>query len=393
MLLIFSVLGNEFGKGINSSLFIVESMPTLDLAMPTALLLVVLTALFLNKRAEKKLMATVDQKEFKTRDILLLLVFISVMVSVIAYTSMVNPGGLFPNVLLVLFLSSYVTLLFTFSYVFSGLKKTYAQLISVVFGTCSLVAGLLSLIEPLADSYTNFRVIAFVILSLLCFGVAVYEQIKSVSKQRWYIAAQPPALFVLLFLFFTVFYTGSIDVWFPALLDVFAFTFAILIIMYLSSMFTWKTVSIFAILLTLLDIVLVFSGPMVAAAETFTGLGLPVLVYLPNIPLIFNETGAFVLRGLGLGDFFFAGILAVQTYKKFGQKTAIISIVAMALSFGIWEAFLPEITGFFNIRGFPATVCIITGWVPIILWKLLTTKNKASSISEEPVQPPTGPLT
>ena len=193
MLLIFSVLGNEYGKGINSSLFIVQSMPTLDLAMPTALLLVVLTALFLNKRAEKKLMATVDEKEFKTRDILLLLVFISVMVSVIAYTSMVNPGGLFPNVLLVLFLSSYVTLLFTFSYVFSGLKKTYAQLISVGFGICSLVAGLLSLIEPLADSYTNFRVIAFVILSLLCFGVAVYEQIKSVSKQRWYIAAQPPA--------------------------------------------------------------------------------------------------------------------------------------------------------------------------------------------------------
>lgn len=418
MLLIFSVLGNEFGKGINSSLFIVESMPTLDLAMPTALLLVVLTALFLNKRAEKKLMATVDQKEFKTRDILLLLVFISVMVSVIAYTSMVNPGGLFPNVLLVLFLSSYVTLLFTFSYVFSGLKKTYAQLISVGFGLCSLVAGLLSLIEPLADSYTNFRVIAFIIFSLLCFGVAVYEQIKSVSKQRWYIAAQPPALFVLLFLFFTVFYTGSINVWFPALLDVFAFTFAILIIMYLSSMFTWKTVSIFAILLTLLDIVLVFSGPMVAAAETFTGLGLPVLVYLPNIPLILNEvggfllsapwipisfaerlvailseTGGFLVRGLGLGDFFFAGILAVQTYKKFGQKTAIISIVAMALSFGIWEAFLPEITGFFNIRGFPATVCIITGWIPIILWKLLTTKNKASSITEEPVQPPTGPLT
>lgn len=374
-------------------MFIVQSMPTLDLAMPTALLLVVLTALFLNKRAEKKLMETVDQKEFKTRDILLLLVFISVMVSVIAYTSMVNPGGLFPNVLLVLFLSSYVTLLFTFSYVFSGLKKTYAQLISIGFGICSLVAGLLSLIEPLADSYTNFRVIAFIIFSLLCFGVAVYEQIKSVSKQRWYIAAQPPALFVLLFLFFTVFYTGSINVWFPALLDVFAFTFAILIIMYLSSMFTWKTVSIFAILLTLLDIVLVFSGPMVAAAETFTGLGLPVLVYLPNIPLILNETGAFVLRGLGLGDFFFAGILAVQTYKKFGQKTAIISIVAMALSFGIWEAFLPEITGFFNIRGFPATVCIITGWIPIILWKLLTTKNKSSSITEEPVQPPTGPLT
>jgi hypothetical protein len=129
-------------------------------------------------------------------------------------------------------------------------------------------------------------------------------------------------------------------------------------------------------LLTVLDVVLVFSGPMVAAAKTFTGLGLPVLVYLPNVPLVFTDAGAIGLRGLGLGDFFFAGILAVQTFKRFGKRTGIIAAIAMALAFGIWEAFLPEITSFFDIGGFPATVCIITGWIPVIVWKLLTTRNK-----------------
>ena len=103
-------------------------MPSLDLAMPIALLIVVTVAMFLNKRVEGKLMATVEEKEFKTRDILLLVVFIAIMISVIAYTSMINPGGVFQNILLVLFLSSYTMLLFTFSYVFSNLTRIRAQL-------------------------------------------------------------------------------------------------------------------------------------------------------------------------------------------------------------------------------------------------------------------------
>ena len=36
------------------ALFIVEFMPSLDLAMPTALLIVVIVAMFLNKRVEGK---------------------------------------------------------------------------------------------------------------------------------------------------------------------------------------------------------------------------------------------------------------------------------------------------------------------------------------------------
>ncbi len=358
-------------------------MPSLDLAMPTALFIVVMVAMFLNKRVEGKLMATVEEKEFKTRDILLLVVFIVIMISVIAYTSIINPGGITQNILLVLFLSSYTMLLFTFSYVFAKLTKARAQLLSAGFGTVSLVAGLVSFLGSVSDAYTIYRAIAFFALSAFCFGAVAYEQRKTITKSRWYVAAQPPALFVLLFIFFNFLYGGTVSLWFPILMDVFGFTFAILIILYLSSMFNWKTVGIFAALLTIMDIILVIgTGTMVTAARQFTGLGLPVLVYLPNVPFVYSPEGLLMNRGLGLGDFFFAGILAVQTYKKFGRNTALTATFGMALAFGIWEAFLADILAVLNpivgrdIAGFPGTLMIISGWIPIVAYKLLTTRNK-----------------
>ncbi|MDR0374037.1 MAG: hypothetical protein LBI79_10940 [Nitrososphaerota archaeon] len=368
-------------------------MPTLDIAMPTALFLTVLVAVILSKRIEGKLTETVEQKEFKTRDILLLVGFILIVVSVIGYTAIINPGVIFENALLVFFLGSYTTLLFTFSFIFSNTTKTRTQIISIGFGIAATISGIVSLTGPLGDAYTIYRTIAFFALATFCFGTAIFEQQKLTTKKdkgRWYVAAQPPALFVLLFIFFNVLYGGATQIWYPYLLDIFGFTFAILIIMYLSSLFTWKTVGIFAVLLTIMDIFLVFTGPMVTAAKTFTGLGLPVLVYLPKIPIALNEAGLMAYSGLGLGDYFFAGILAAQTYNKFGKKTAIVSVVAMALAFGIWEMFLPEITMFFNIEGFPATVCIISGWIPIVAYKLLTTKNSPVS---PPATPPTAEIT
>lgn len=365
---------------------IVLDMPTLDLAMPTALLLVVLAALFLNKRVEGKLKATVEEKEFKTKDIILLVVFIAIVISVIAYTSLLNVGDVFQNVLMVIFLGSYSMLLFTFTYIFSNITKSRAQLMSLGFAIAAMIAGVVSLVGSLADGFTVFRAGGFFGLAAFCMAAIVLEQKKTESKERWYIAAQPPALFVLLFVFFNIAYDGAIAVWFPILMNIFGLTFAVLIILYLSSMFTWKTVGLFAILLTILDIILVFSGPMVAAAKTFTGLGLPVLVYLPNVPLIPALEGSinffgYAPRGLGLGDFFFAGILAVQTFKQFGKKTAMAAVIGMVVAFGIWEAFLPEILAALepvfgrSIGGFPGTLMIICGWVPVIAWKMLTNRN------------------
>jgi hypothetical protein len=367
----------------------VEFMPSLDLAMPIALFLVVTVAMLLNKRTEGKLMATVQEKEFKTRDIILLIVFMAIIVSAISLTSYLNPGAVFQNILMIIFLSSYTMLLFTFSYVFSNLTKLRAQLLSLGFGVAALVAALASLLGPLNDGLTIYRALAFFALAGFCFTATIYEQIKAASKSsRWYVAAQPPAIFVLLFVFFNFLYGGNFQVWSPILMDVFGLTFAILIILYLSSMFSWKTVGIFAVLLTVMDIILVIGTPvMVGAAHEFTGLGLPVLVYLPNVPFLYSTTvpGALAFRGLGLGDFFFAGVLAVQTYNKFGKKTAFIAALTMAVAFGLWEAFLGDIiTGLIpilgrNIQGFPGTVMIISGWAPIVAIKLLTERGKVKA--------------
>jgi hypothetical protein len=383
-------------KEINASLIILLSMLSLDIAMPTALLIVVTVAMLLNKRVEEKLKSTIEEKEFKTRDIILLVILMSVIISVIAYTSYINPGAVFQNILLIIFLSSYTMLLFTFSYVFSNLTKIRVQLLSLGFGVAGLVAGSACLLGPLQDSFTVFRVAAFFGLAIFCFGVIVFERRKTaVSKEKWYVAVQPPATFVLLFVFFNFIHnSGTAAVWTPFLMDVFGLTFAILIILYLSSMFSWKTVGLFAVLLTTMDIILVIgTGTMVQAATQFTGLGLPVLVYLPNIPITLSPlTGAILFRGLGLGDFFFAGVLAVQTFNKFGKKTAFISVVAMAVAFGIWEAFLPDILSWLqpivgrNIGGFPGTLMIISGWAPIIAWKLLSKIKVAEEPSKEIVK-------
>jgi hypothetical protein len=125
---------------------------------------------------------------------------------------------------------------------------------------------------------------------------------------------------------------------------------------------------------------------MVVAAQQFTGLGLPILVHLPNIPLIkvdfIPSFFGFLPRGLGLGDFFFAGILALQTLKRFNKNVALLSIAAMTISFAIWEAFLPDILDFLEpllqrqVGGFPGTLMIICGWAPVVAWKMLSERKQ-----------------
>src|SRR4030043_1977646 len=352
-------------------------MATLDIAMPLALLAVAVAALLLNERTEGKLKTTFEGREFRTRDVVLLVVMVAVVISVVAYISILDPGQIFQNIMLVVFIFSYSLLLFTFSYLFSGMKKRKAQLFSLGFAVASLLAGTIGLLEPFADGSAVYRALAFYGLAAFAFSSIIMDAKKADAQERWYVAVQPPALFVLLFAFYNVVYTGT-PVWYPILLDVFALTFAVLIILYLGSLFTWKTVLVFAVLLTIVDIIFVLgTGSMVVAAQQFTGLGLPVLVYLPNVPLVVAPQGflsffGFLPRGLGLGDFFFAGILALQTFKRYNKRVALLSIAAMTISFAIWEAFLPDILDLLEpllqrqIGGFPGTLMIICGWVPVV---------------------------
>jgi hypothetical protein len=364
-------------------------MATLDIAMPLALFAVATAALLLNERTEGKLKTTFEERELRTRDVIMLVVMIVVAVSVIGYVSILNPGKIFQNILLLLFIFAYSMLLFTFSYLFSGIKRRRAQLFSLGFAIASLLAGTLSLLEPFADGLALYRALAFYGLAAFALVSIVLDAKKTDEKERWYLAVQPPAIFVLLFVFFNVVYEGA-PVWAPVLLDVFALTFAVLIILYLGSLFTWKTTLLFAVLLTIVDIILVLgTGTMVVAAQQFTGLGLPVLVHLPNVPLAFSLEGAILFRGLGLGDFFFAGILALQTFKKFGKQAGYASVVTMTVSFAVFEAFLPEILDLLEpllqreIGGFPGTLMIIIGWLPVVAWKLLSDrKQKQQDIKE-----------
>lgn len=366
-------------------------MPAFDIAMPLALLLVVTAAVLLNKRAEKKLKKSMEEQEFKTKDKLLFVMVLTVVISTLALTSYLNPGNMFENILLSIFLGSYTMLLFTITYLFSDIKPKNAQIFSIIIGVISLIAGTASLFAPrLQDPVTIFRAGSFFALTIVCFAIAVYEQKKTENKKaKWYLAAQPPVLFLLIFLFFNILhFENTANIWFPFILDIFGATFAILIILYLSPLFNWKTVGIFAVLLTIIDIVLVFTGPMVTAANTFTGLGLPVLIYLPNIPLIpadllYLNIFGFAVRGLGLGDFFFAGVLAIQTFNKFGKKYGYASIVAMVLSFTIWEIFLTDLCIFFNIDGFPATVFVITGWIPIAIAGTFLHRNNKEQLPSQ----------
>ncbi len=148
--------------------------------------------------------------------------------------------------------------------------------------------------------------------------------------------------------------------------------------MYMNSLFTWRTVFMFAAFITGLDIVLVWlTGTMVQAAEQISGLGLPVLVAFPTIPAISTTRGILIMR-LGLGDFFFAGVLSSQTMKRFGTKISIVALVTICVSFGLFELILlnEQLAAALPVQALPATLPILLGWLPVIAIKILITRTQ-----------------
>ena len=321
-----------------------------DITMPITLFIVTIVAMFLSRRAEHQLKGVVEEKEFRTRDAILLVVAMSVTISLVVFVPEIA--------IMTVFLFAYSMLLFIFAYVFSGFRETRARLFSFVFIMISLVAGTVSLFGFGLRGTTVYGAVAFYCIT----GFAVMTLVdreKTATGERWVLAVLPPALFIGLYVFFS-----RTPLWFPYLLDLYGLIFAILIIIYLGSLFSWKTTMVFAGLLTVMDIILVlFTGTMVSAARHVSALRLPVLVSLPTIPIITIEQGGLLYMSLGLGDFFFAGLLAIQTFKKFGRDSAILSVVAMCMSFFVFETLMLN----YEWSAFPGTLMIICGWIPIAL--------------------------
>jgi len=325
-----------------------------DIAMPLTLFVVSTASALLAGKVERKLKSVLEEKEFSVKEAVFLVAAISVTVSLIVLVPQMA--------VMAIFLFSYSMLLFIFTYVFSDFQKTKAKLFSTtIFLTC-LTAAIVSLF-----TFNNYNIVAYGAIALLClsaftFITLLYEENRVVSGERWYLAILPPALFILLYLF----YSGT-PIWFPYLLNMYGVIFAILITLYLGSLFTWKTTMIFIGLLTVMDIILVlFTGTMVSAAMHISSLRLPVLVSVPTIPVIITERGT-VYMSLGLGDFFFAGLIGIQSLRKYGKQFALLSLVAMSISFFIFETILLN----YKLGAFPGTLMIICGWLPLVAFKKL----------------------
>ncbi len=322
-----------------------------DVAMPIALFAITMVALFLNGKVEEKLKAAFEKKELKTRDALLLVVAISIMVSVIVFV---------PQVAIVaVFLLAYSLLLFTFAYVLSDARKKNAILFFAVFALICILTALASLLSFGLDGLSTYGFVALCCLSVFSILAIVYESRRKSLAARWYLAALPPALFLTLYIFY-----GETPLWFPYLLNFYGAIFAILIILYIGHLFRFETTLIFVSLLTTVDVLLVLvTGTMVSAATRVSELKLPVLITMPTIPYITTQLGTLHMS-LGLGDFFFAGLLALQTLKKFGKLPAVISALTIALSFFIFEMVMLNL----RITAFPGTLMIMCGWLPALFY-------------------------
>src|SRR3972149_12111392 len=168
-------------------------MLTFDIAMPFALFGVTLAALLLSKRVEGKLKTNFEDREFRTRDAILLVVMISIAVSVVVFIP--------EMAILAVFLFSYSALLFTFSFFFSGIRRRSAQVFFVGIGLAGLAAGAVALLGVFPDGLIMFYGgLAALGLAGCAFIAALYEQVRaSETKARWDLAALPPVLFLIVY--------------------------------------------------------------------------------------------------------------------------------------------------------------------------------------------------
>ena len=203
----------------------------------------------------------------------------------------------------------------------------------------------------------------FMALFLFSYSMLLFLFTFTFTNERFYpeVAVLPSALFIVFY-----FITRQTPIWSVYLINVYAVIFAIMITLYLQPLFTWKSSLIFVALITCADIVLVLvTRTMISVATETVNLQLPVLVTVPMIPLLGRMS-------LGLGDFFFAGLLSIQTARKYDICFALMCMAAMTASFFIFEAFLLT----YRISAFPGTVMIIAGWLPLAGAKYLASRRK-----------------
>lgn len=169
-----------------------------------------------------------------------------------------------------------------------------------------------------------------------------------VAVERMHFAVLPPIIFLALY--FSEF-------WGPLSSTLFAVIFVISISIYVGSLFSWTTILVFAALITVMDVIQVFGTKFMGeAAGKAMALQLPVAIQVPMFPI----TGEAML---GLGDLFLAGLLSIQTSRRYNVRAGIISAISIGLAFFIFEIFYFRLRTYFQATYFPATIIVVCGWL------------------------------
>lgn len=202
-------------------------------------------------------------------------------------------------------------------------------------------------------------VLSIQIIYLSCLTFLLFSFIYVIFK-RLLLAVFPPVVLILFYFFY----------WNIYVFNLFAVIFACIITIYLNTLFSWKTISIFAILITLLDVFQVFgTGFMGQAAVKILELKLPVLIVLPTYPV----EG---IMGLGLGDILLSGLLSTQMVMNRGQKVGILTAFTISMSLFFYE-FVSF--NYISFTYFPATIIVIIGW----LFTIIITSSKKTVLNLE----------
>jgi hypothetical protein len=245
------------------------------------------------------------------------------------------------------------------------LKTTLEKRDFSVKETLLLVGAMVIVISLVVIIPTN----ALMILFLFSYSLLLFMFTYIFSNKRLFLAVFPPALFVGLYMIL-----NQTSLWSLYLVNLYALVFAVLITLYLGSLFNWKTTFAFAAVLTIVDMVLVLvTGTMVQAVDAARSLNLPIMVTVPLVPFLITQEGMLMMN-LGLGDFFFAGLLSIQTMRRYGRVFAFCSVVGITLSFFAFEVFILN----YGLPAFPGTLMILCGWLPFVFWKRIKSQANES---------------
>lgn len=246
-----------------------------DIVLPTVVTITAIAIVLLYGKFENKMKSLFEEKEFRIRDSIFLVIGMGIMVTIIAFAPQLA--------IQILFIIAYSFVLFLFTFI---------------------------------------------------------------ASDKWYLAVLPPAIFIVL-------YALGSPFWNLLVLDVFAIVFAVFVSIYMGGLFSWKSVLVFALLITCMDVIQVFgTGFMGDAAVKFVALELPVLIKVPTFPF----EGAILL---GLGDIFLTGLMAIQLTLKYDKRAGVIAAISTGFAFLLFEIALFHLE---FARFFPATVVVILGW-------------------------------